>query len=187
MRGRDKLLEDVGGISLLRHQALKCRDITDKAVIVALPPAPHARYDALAGLDVTPLPVADAGKGMNASLAAAITALPDDTACVMVLLADLPDLEKQDLEKVAAAVDLKGTDMIWRGATMGGAPGHPVVFRSDLFAGLIALTGDSGGREVVAAYKDKTLLVPLPDDRARADLDTPEQWAVWRKARRTAD
>tara|TARA_R110002094_G_scaffold12319_3_gene22394 strand:+ start:845 stop:1465 length:621 start_codon:yes stop_codon:yes gene_type:complete len=185
MRGCDKLMEDIDGQPLLRRQARMARAVTGGLVVVALPPLPNARYDALAGIDVTALPVADAHEGMNASLRAAITALPPGAPCAMVVLADLPDLTDTDLRRVADAVDLKSENRIWRGATQDGAPGHPIIFKADLFAELAALTGDSGGREVVAAHQDQTMLVPLAGARARGDLDTPEQWAVWRKSRQT--
>ena len=183
MRGRDKLLEEIDGVPLLRRQAQMARAVTDGKVIVALPPAPHPRYDALAGLQVTALPVADADEGMNASLRAAIKALPAGTKCAMVLLADLPDLTADDLITVSQSVDLKTQKLIWRGATQDGAAGHPIVFKADVFAELAALRGDSGGREVVAAHQDQMVLVPLPGTRARGDLDTPEQWAIWRTSR----
>ena len=185
MRGRDKLLEDVDGLPLLRRQAMMARAVTTDVVLVALPASPHPRYNALVGVEVLALPVENAAEGMNASLSAAIQALPSDTTCVMILLADLPDLTETDIRTVAYAVDLTGETKIWRGATHDGAPGHPIVFKADLFAEIAALHGDSGGREVVAAHLDQTQLVPLPGNRARNDLDTPEQWDVWRNTRQT--
>ncbi|MGC1497995.1 MAG: nucleotidyltransferase family protein [Sulfitobacter sp.] len=182
MRGRDKLLEDVDGQPLLRHQALMARAVTSGDVIIALPPRPHPRYGVLANINVTPLPVRDADEGMNASLRAAISALPD-CPCVMVLLADLPDLSAEDLTKVADGVDLHSDTLIWRGATDTGKPGHPIIFKADVFAQLTALKGDSGGRDVVAAAGPNVALIPLPGNRARCDLDTPEDWKAWRKMR----
>ncbi|MEW9920717.1 NTP transferase domain-containing protein [Marimonas sp. MJW-29] len=183
MRGRDKLLEEVDGVPLLRLQALKAIAASGGPVIVALPPAPHPRYAALKGLDVALVPVPDATEGMNASLRAAFAALPGDAPCAMVLLADLPDLTAQDLMRVGGAVDLQTDTLVWRGVTETGAPGHPIVFRSDLFPVFASLTGDSGGREVIARAKGRVKLIPLAGTRARNDLDTPEDWADWRAQR----
>ncbi|MAY88468.1 MAG: 4-diphosphocytidyl-2C-methyl-D-erythritol synthase [Pseudooceanicola sp.] len=179
MRGADKLLEDVGGQPLLRRQAGIAQAATTGAVIVALPPAPHPRHDALAGLDVTTLPVPDAAEGMNASLRAGVAALPSGTPAAMVLLADLPELTTDDLIRVGTAFDPAQT-AAWRGTTEDGKPGHPIVFAARLFPQLLALQGDSGGREVVGPLGDAVGLVPLPEQRARLDLDTPEAWAAWR-------
>ena len=178
MRGRDKLMEDIGGEPLLRRQARLARGIGP--VTVALPPPPHPRYTALSGLDITPLPVPEAAEGMAASLRRAFAALPLDTPAAMVLLADMPALEASDLARLAAAVDLTGETLIWRASTADGKPGHPIIFAAALFDQLKQLRGDDGGRAVVRAAADRMQLVPLPGQRARRDLDTPEDWAAWR-------
>jgi CTP:molybdopterin cytidylyltransferase MocA len=183
MRGRDKLLEDIDGDSLLRRQARKARLATRGPVLVALPPEPHARKDALTDCDVTCVPITDAAKGMSASLKGALHHLPADAKAVMILLADLPDLTAADLSRVLSQVDLASDTLIWRGTTAEGAPGHPIVFAAPLFDDLKAISGDHGGVEVVRANRHLTHLVPLPDAHALRDLDTPEDWADWRKSR----
>lgn len=183
MCGRDKLLEMVDDEPLIARQARMARAATDGPVIVALPPAPHPRYDALAGIDVTLLPVPQAAEGMNASLRTAFAALPADAAGAMLVLADLPDLDKNDFKKILQAYDPKSEILVWRGATEDGRPGHPILFKSDLFPAFAFLTGDGGGREVVAAAGGRVALIPLKGDRARMDLDTPKDWDRWRKSR----
>ncbi|MDF3413620.1 nucleotidyltransferase family protein [Sulfitobacter sp. M57] len=182
MRGRDKLLEEVDGLPLLRQQALKACAVTNGPVLVALPTPPHARYDALRGLEVLPFAVPDADEGMNASLRRAFAALPSTAPCAMVLLGDLPDVTAGDLATVADAIDLNTGALIWRGATQDGGAGHPIIFDHTLFPAFADLTGDSGGREVVAQAKGRVTLVPLQGQRARLDLDTPEDWENWRRA-----
>lgn len=179
MRGRDKLLEEIDGVPLLRRQVLRAV-ATGAPVFVAVPPAPHARHDALADVDATLVPVADAAEGMNASLSAGINALPDDTKAAMIVLADMPELTTGDMNTMLQAVDFNSDVLIWRGVTQAGAQGHPILFRSDLFAELTALRGDAGGREVVRAHMTRTQAIALPDNHARTDLDTPEAWAAWR-------
>lgn len=185
MRGRDKLLEQVEKMPLLRLQAMRARGATAGPVLVTLPPAPHPRYPVLDGLDVRRVSVQDPGEGMAASLRAGIAALPENTPCAMVLLADLPEITSADLISVACAVDLSSDRLIWRGATQTGAPGHPIVFHARLFPALSQLRGDTGGREVVQTAQGKVTYVPLPGNRARRDLDTPEDWAAWRAHRST--
>ena len=180
MQGRDKLLENVDGMTLLRRQVLRARAATDAPVIVALPPLPHARQDELRDLDVQIVQVGNADDGMNASLGAGLAALPATAKAVMVMLADMPDVTEEDLRTVLDAVDLASDHMIWRATTAQGAPGHPIIFRSPLWPALQALTGDSGGRDIARAHLDRTLYVPLPANHARTDLDTPEAWAAWR-------
>lgn len=183
MRGRDKLLEDVDGAPLLRQQVLKAMPRTTHPVIVTLPTAPHPRYQAVEDLSIECVPVPQAKNGMSASLRAGIAALPNSISVAMVLLADLPDLTSKDLRTVAEAVDLTTDTLIWRGATADGAPGHPIIFRKALFGAIEALTGDTGGRDIVKKAKGQVQLIPLPGNRARCDLDTPEDWDAWRAAR----
>lgn len=182
MRGADKLLEIVDGRPLLRRQVETAQAATSGAVLVALPPRPHPRYDVLRGLDIVAVPVAEAAEGMNASLRTAFAVLPRGAPAAMLLLGDLPDLTENDLRTVMQAVDPASDILVWRGMTAGGEPGHPVVFAAPLFAHFASLRGDGGGREVVAMAGDKVRLVALPGQHARNDLDTPEDWAAWRAA-----
>lgn len=183
MRGRDKLLEPVDGQPLLRRVAQRAIAAGIGPVFVALPPAPHPRYAALAGLELTTVPVPDAAQGMSASLCRALAALPQGAPATMILLADLPELTSADLRRVAEAVDPASSRLIWRGASAEGAAGHPVVIARALFAELAELSGDTGAQPVLRRHDARMELVPLPGEHALRDLDTPEAWAAWRAAR----
>ncbi len=185
MGDADKLMERVDGMPLIARQARMALAVTQAPVIVALPPAPHPRYDALEGIGVQICEVADASDGMSTSLRRAAAALPDDAPGFMLLLGDLPDLAADDLKTVLYAADFTTTNLIWRGVTEDGKPGHPIVFRADLLPHFAHLSGDDGGREILPHAKGRIALIPLPGRRARADLDTPEDWATWRAANPT--
>jgi len=179
MRGADKLLERVDGAPLLRRQALAAL-ATGARVLVTLPrdlPDRHEpRLKALAGLAVEILTI-DASEGMSASLRAGAGAA---TGALMVLPADMPELRAGDLEAVWAAAEADPR-RIWRGASFDGRPGHPVVFPAAMLRELAVTTGDAGGRAVISRHGAG--LVALPADRAILDLDTPEDWADWRRRR----
>ena len=180
MRGADKLLEEIDGEPLLTRSA-RMALATGCPVTVTLPPDRPARLAALQGLAVTPVIVPDAAKGLAASLIAGLDALPA-SAPVLMVLADLPDLTTEDL-KACLAVWAKDPLAIPRGAAADGTPGHPVGFPPDLRAELLALTGDTGARDVLTRHADRLHLVRLPGTHATTDLDTPEAWAQWRAAR----
>ena len=179
MRGADKLVEEVDGVPLLRRQARNARAATTGRVVVTLPPAPHPRHDLLSALDVERLPVPDAEEGISASLRSGVAAL-EDAPVLMILLSDLPELTENDLRRVMAAVDLGSDTLIWRGATVDGKPGHPIVIRKSLYDGFLGLDGDNGGRDILSARRHKMHLVKLAGERALRDLDTPEDWSEWR-------
>lgn len=181
MRGADKLMELVEGEPLVRRQARLARSVTSGPVIVALPSRPHPRFAALEGLDVDTLEIPDAFDGMNTSIRRAFAQVPASAPAAMLVLADLPDLTEADLHKVAQAYDDKSEMMVWRGATEDGKPGHPIIFAAALFPEIEKLSGDDGARAIVRAAGEKVQLIPLQGDRARRDLDTPEDWATWRR------
>lgn len=179
MRGRDKLMEPVAGQPLLRLMAKRALAAGIGPLLVALPPPPHPRHAALAGLELTVIDVPDATEGLSASLRRGIGSLPPAAPAVMILLADLPDLTAEDLKTVAQSFDPMSESMIWCGASAG-IPGHPVILSRALFAELQALTGDTGAQPVLRRHADRMRLVPLPEGHALCDLDTPEAWAAWR-------
>ncbi|MBC7156358.1 MAG: NTP transferase domain-containing protein [Rhodobacteraceae bacterium] len=181
MRGRDKLLEPVDGIALLRRQALAAL-ATGAHVLVTLPDPAGARGAALDGLALRRIAVPDAAEGMAASFRRAAAALPPGTPAAMVLLPDLPEITADDLRALLAAraAALPATPVL-RATAADGTPGHPVIVPARLFPRLATLHGDTGARAILAG--ETVRAVALPGRRATTDLDTPEAWAAWRRAR----
>lgn len=179
MNGRDKLMEEVDGRPLLRRMAETALEVSE-TVLVTLPGLDHPRVRALDGLGVQLVPVPDAAEGLSASLKRGVAHLPD-CARFVVLLADLPDLTAEDIRIVLQAAEHDVESLIWRGATAEGKAGHPTVFDTHLIPAFDGLEGDTGAQPVIAAHADRLRLVPLPDGRARRDLDTPEQWEAFRR------
>jgi CTP:molybdopterin cytidylyltransferase MocA len=178
MRGGDKLLEPGQDQPLWRLQAKRALG-TGNPVFVALPALDHARAATIADLAVTQLTVPEAGEGMSGTLRGAVAQLPIAPA-FMIFLGDLVALDTRDLQTLFQARAQNPDYLIWRGATSDGKPGHPIIFDQSLRAEFANLTGDSGGENLVKSRKAQTYLVPFADDRARLDLDTPEDWADWR-------
>mgnify|MGYP005755849719 CR=1 FL=1 len=182
MRGGDKLLEQVAGRPLLRLMLERAVDVAAGPVLCTLPGPDHPRMACLDGLPVTPVPVPDASEGMGASIRAGVSALPDGCGAVMILPADLPELEAEDLRVLMTAWRNDPTAIL-RATDQTGNHGHPVIFPADLFAALTKCHGDAGARDVLRAHAERIIAVPLPGHRATTDLDTPEDWAAWRASR----
>ncbi|MCU0855413.1 MAG: nucleotidyltransferase family protein [Rhodobacteraceae bacterium] len=179
MRGGDKLLEDAGGEPMLARAA-RAAAATGLEVIVTLRPDRPLRARALDGLGVRRVIVPDAGDGMAASLRAGVAASPPG-APVAVLLADMPEIESGDLLRLVEAFEAAGGARVVRAAAEDGRPGQPVIFPARLREALLALSGDTGGRDILR--REDALLVPLPGTRALTDLDTPEDFDAWRRDR----
>lgn len=180
MQGRDKLLEPINGEPLLVRM-LRLALETGCPVHVVLPPDRPLRIAAIGALPVHRVIAEHAADGMSESLKAGLAALPH-TVAVMVLLADLPEIDSADLKAMIAAHHAHPAAII-RATSQAGTPGHPVIFPGRLRADLVALSGDEGARLLLKRHAEAVVPVALPDEHATTDLDTPDDWAQWRRAR----
>ena len=178
MRGRDKLLECVGGEPLLRRQARFATSVSDDVVVV-VPASEPARELALEGLPVRVVRAATRPVEMSASIAAGLATISDGCSGVLLLLADMPELEAADLGALLRRHGERAGAII-RAASADGTPGHPVLFPADLMPRLLRLDGDRGARGLLRDTGRAVELVRLPGRRALVDLDTPEDWDRWR-------
>ena len=117
-------------------------------------------------------PAPDEGPG--SSLRCGLGALPPDMGTLLVLLADQPLLELQDVQAMLAA---------WRGRDHGvelvlpqhaGQPGHPIVFGPVLRRAMMQARGGQGVREWRRAHPAQVRALPLDHARCTTDVDTPE-------------
>jgi molybdenum cofactor cytidylyltransferase len=177
MRGADKMLEDVGGTPLLNVMARRCAKVGP--TIVVLGPDQDARLEALTDVECD-VKFAQQDTGMSSSIVTGLGGL--DAPAAMIVLADMPEVTAHDMY-VLATLAAQAPKMIFRAAAADGTPGHPVIFPAHLFGELSEITGDQGARDVLKRHSNLIHLVPLPENRALTDLDTPEAWAAWRAER----
>ena len=179
MRGRDKLLQPVKGKPILRLVA-EAALATGAPVLVSLPPAAAARHCAVEDLSLQILKVPDAALGMSRSIVRGVAAIadagPEDG--LMILPADMPGFTSKALADLISRFRAE-PELIWRGGTTDGQPGHPAIFPRDLWPELSAIFGDEGGRSVLKRHAGRVRQVPLPGRMAVLDLDTPEDWAAY--------
>ncbi len=182
MRGRDKLLEPVAGMPVLRRVVEAALASRADRVLVVLPPDAPARRRALAGSAAEIVVAQDAAEGMAASLGAGMRALGEATDAVVILLADMPETEAAGIDRLIAAFDPEERREICRAVAEDGTPGHPVLFGRRFFEALAGLSGDRGARDVVTASPEFIADVAMAGRAPLVDLDTPEDWAAWRAA-----
>ena len=175
MRGADKLLQEIDGAPLLARVAARAEQVAPTRVVIAEDQA--ARRAALSDRKVAIITVPPGG-GMGLSLAAGVKGL---SGAVMVLLADMPDVTARDIATLAALWSA-GAGPILRAADSQGQPGHPVILPPDALPELRKLTGDQGAGAILKSRARDVALYPI-GPQACLDLDTPEDWAAWRKAR----
>lgn len=179
MRGRDKLLQEVDGHPCLRVLADRAKQ-AGATVIVTLPDLSHPRAAALAGSKAHLVPVPDAASGMSASLKGGVAAVPARASGLMILPADMPDISAADMQHLWEVYETR-MPVALRATTQDGAAGHPVIVSPDLFPAFARLQGDTGAAKLLGSVE--IAHVALDGNKARCDLDTPEDWAAWRKMR----
>jgi molybdenum cofactor cytidylyltransferase len=139
--------------------------------------AAFARAHALAlgrDADFEIVAAADAAEGMGASLRTAIQVLSPGSDGVFVFLGDMPRVAPGLAHDLARAL-VPGVDAA--APRFGGRRGHPVLFSRACFPALLALSGDVGARELLAALGDRLALVDSLDAGVLFDVDRPEDLA----------
>ncbi|MCB1486883.1 MAG: molybdopterin-binding/glycosyltransferase family 2 protein [Bauldia sp.] len=176
MGGPNKLVATVGGRPLVRiatEAALASR--ADTVVVVTGHRADEVET-ALAGLDVQLVHNPDYAEGLSTSLKQGIEALAPDIDGAVILLADMPGVDAQTIDRLIESFDPDGGGLIVL-PTFEGKRGNPVLWSKRLFPDLLAVEGDTGGRHLIGAYREA--VVEVETGRAVAvDVDTPEALAA---------
>lgn len=164
---QDKLLAPLAdGRPVIWHAARALCAVLPGSVAVLRPgQAERALWLRDAGCEVVESAAAETG--MGAALAAAVAASANADGWV-VALADMPWLPVDAVAAVAAAID---HPQRVAAAMHDGRRGHPVGFGAAWGAKLMALTGDSGARELLR--ETEILLIDNADPGVLRDVDTP--------------
>jgi molybdenum cofactor cytidylyltransferase len=107
-------------------------------------------------------------EGMSASIRAGLDAAEGFDAAA-ILLGDMPFVGPELVARVLREYRACTAPLCFPRA--GERPGHPVLFRCDLWEDLRAVRGDEGGRSVVARHAPRARTFPLEDGRSQEDLD----------------
>ena len=112
--------------------------------------------------------------GMSTSLRLGLAATPNDVDAAIILLGDQP-LVTPEIINAMIAEFARAPDAIIA-ASYQGRRGNPVLFPRRYFAELETITGDEGGRSVLARHPDRVRLAEIDDALAGFDVDTPEEY-----------
>ena len=112
-------------------------------------------------------------QGMTSSIRsgvlAAIAACPETTG-LLLLVCDQPALTADHLQALLAAHHQHPHKII--ASRYANRPGVPILAPRSFFPDLLALTGDTGAREILRAEKNNLIEIPLP--HGEWDIDAPE-------------
>lgn len=136
-------------------------------VVVVVRPGSHALASLLAQANAEVVECARAEEGMGASLACGVGETREATGWV-VALADMPWIAADSIRRVLAA--LRGGAPIVA-PRHGGRRGHPVGFGAKHRDALLALRGDRGARDVIAAHAGDLVEIDVDDPGVLRDVD----------------
>ena len=186
--GTPKQLLPLGGRPLLTYAvATACASLAAPVIVVLGAQAGRAQaaLDEWAATDsevnghyqcvVNP----DFAQGMAGSLRLGLAALRErapTTPGALIALADQPLVTRDIFDALLAAAQANPDAIV--AASYDGQRGHPIIFPRALFDELAAVTGDEGGRSVIAHHTDRLRLVAIADARAALDVDRPEDYAA---------
>ena len=176
MGGPNKLLATVDGTPLVAHAA---RAATESRAASVTAVTGHRAEEIDAILKESAIRIIhnpDYARGLSSSLAAGIRALPETADAVLVLLADMPMVTAETLDRLIAAFDPQaGAHIVV--PTSGGKRGNPVLWSRRYFEALSSISGDVGARHLIGENPDAVVEVEIGAEVA-LDLDTPEALAA---------
>ena len=168
--GGDKLLHPlVDGVAIGAHAArnLVAAGLSVVAV-VKLGDFPLADMLEQEGCEVTMF--ADAARGMGASLAHGVAQRRGADGWI-IALADMPQIKSTTIAAIVRELRA-GRELV--APTYQGQRGHPVGLGKRFGAQLMALGGDAGARDIVAAHKKELVLLECNDPGVLLDIDRRE-------------
>ncbi len=177
--GRQKLtLPMADGRPLVRVTVEQVLAAGLDATVVVLGADAGSIAAALDGLPVRTVRNPRHAEGQSTSLRAGLDALPSGTTAALVALGDQPLPDPGVITRLGEALRTTGRPIavpVYREGR-----GNPVLFSALLFDELRAVTGDRGGRDVIARDPRRVAEVPV-DAPMPADVDTPEDYEAARK------
>jgi xanthine dehydrogenase accessory factor len=171
--GQDKLLLPYRGATVLERslRALTACPRVDEVLLVVRPGFVPPFDPGRARLVENPRHE----EGMGASLRAGVAAASRDTRVFVLALGDMPDLEAPTVEALVSA---------WSGGILvprlGGKRGHPVLLDAKYRAEILAITGDRGARELLAAHEPEIAWFDTDDPAILRDVDLPADLGAFR-------
>ena len=116
--------------------------------------------------------------GTASSLRCALARIAPDVAAVLVLLADQPLLQGEDIDAVLRAWQTRAPGIELALPTYQGQPGHPLVFGPALRRWLARQPASVGVRDWRRAHPEQVLALPVAHPRCTLDIDTEADLAA---------
>ncbi|WP_226895936.1 NTP transferase domain-containing protein [Polymorphobacter sp. PAMC 29334] len=177
MGAANKLIADLDGKPVVAHvvDAIAAAGLPPPIVVVGHMAA--AVRAALGDRPATYVTAPDFAEGMSRSLRTGLAAAPLDWRAAIIALGDMPSVDAETYAALAAAAIDRVPVVI---PTWHGKRGNPLAWSRAHWTELSGVTGDGGGKVLLAALSDRLVELPVDDPGILADVDTPEALAALR-------
>lgn len=173
VEGATKLVAEFDGAPLVRHAAQAALDCGARPVVVVTGHARDSVMSALAGLELVEARNFNYASGIASSVRAGVAALPPSCTGALVLLGDMPRVTATLARRlIEAFANDPGVDAV--APLVEGRRGNPVLLSRRLFPAALQLEGDEGARKLLMRPGLRILELPVADEGAALDVDTPE-------------
>lgn len=167
--GSNKLLAEAGGVPLIRRALDLYRQTAfARRAVVSQYPEILSLGESLGFL---PIYNPSADQGISASVRLGTAALSDMDA-LLFGVCDQPWLTAESIARLLETFRAHPEDIC--SLARQGRRGNPAVFPAAFFPELLALSGDTGGGQVMKRHPGRVRLVEALDPRELADIDRPE-------------
>ncbi|MBC8264532.1 MAG: molybdenum cofactor cytidylyltransferase [Anaerolineales bacterium] len=172
--GQPKQLLPVGGKTMLQHVVDIALDSPLEQVIVVLGCRAAEIRASIAGRPVQVVVNEKWKSGLSSSVRTGLSAVKPEVDAAVFVLADQPGVTAEIIAKLAERYQETRASIVV--PTQRGQRGNPVLFARSLFAELMAVKGDQGGRRLIAEYVDELEEVEVQTEAIFMDIDTPDDY-----------
>ncbi|WP_066062342.1 nucleotidyltransferase family protein [Neobacillus soli] len=177
--GSQKLLLSWKDQPLLEHILMKTSQVPLTGVICVLPADETKRLEIASKNGCQIVRNNNPGLGMGGSLALAVRSVPVTADAVIILLADQPELNSDDIEQVRKVylqeASLHKEKLIIQTNYADGKIGHPILFSKSFFSELSQLKGDQGGKHIIQSNLENVLFYRSKNNYP-SDIDTIDDY-----------
>jgi molybdenum cofactor cytidylyltransferase len=163
--GRNKLLLELSGETVIRRAARRAVAVLDPVIVVLGHEADLVQHE-LVGLPCRTIVNPEHASGIHSSVEAGIAAVPADAEAAVVLLADMPLVTSAMIARLVETFRTSGAPLVI--SEYGDAVAPPHLYGRTLFPELL----ESGGRQVIRRHRVRGAMLSWPAS-ALTDLDEP--------------
>jgi len=173
MGEKNKLLLPVDGIPMVARVVDALQQSRVQRIIVVTGHEPERVTEALAGREIEIVHNPSYADGIATSIRTGVAALGEDVDGALMALADMPWVSTDVINRLIDAFTADGELSIFI-PMFGRKRGNPVLWASQHFSELLALSGDVGGKALFHRHSAAICYVDVESAGVNIDLDTPE-------------